>query len=86
MNKVLVVQNLNIYLEEKVLIILNVQMQYVVKRKEERSNLFFSSPIRNPASASAAKKLPVPASFPVTAYSLTKAWNVLNENNQRTEN
>ena len=31
-------------------------------------NLFFFSPIRKPASARAAKKLPVPASFPVTAY------------------
>lgn len=40
-------------------------------------NLFFSSPIRNPASANAAKRLPAPASFPVTAYSLTKAWSIL---------
>lgn len=37
-------------------------------------DLFLSSPRRNPASASAAKRLPVPASsFFVTAYSLTKA-------------
>lgn len=38
-------------------------------------NLFFSIPIRNPASASDANKLPCPASFPVTAYSLTNACN-----------
>lgn len=44
------------------------------------SDLFFSNPIRNPASANAARKLPVPASFPVTAYSLTKAWSVLSAN------
>lgn len=42
-------------------------------RSKITANLFFSTPIRNAASASAAKKLPVPASFPVTAYSLMKA-------------
>jgi len=31
-------------------------------------NLFFSSPIRKLASARAAKRLPVPAFFPVTTY------------------
>lgn len=40
----------------------------------EKLYLFLSNPIRNPASPSAARKLPLPASFPVTAYSLTKAW------------
>lgn len=49
----------------------------MLKRKINKKDLFFSRPIRNAASASAAKRLPVPASFPVTAYSLTKAWNVL---------
>lgn len=36
-------------------------------------------PIRNAASASPAKRLPLPASVPVTAYSLTKAWSTLME-------
>jgi hypothetical protein len=36
-------------------------------------NLFFSNPTRNAASASAATSVPLPASFPVTAYSLTIA-------------
>lgn len=31
--------------------------------------------MRKAASANEAKRLPVPASDPVTAYSLTKAWN-----------
>jgi len=36
-------------------------------------NLLSSMPIRNAPSANAAKKLPLPESDPVTAYSLTKA-------------
>ncbi len=43
------------------------------KKKKNTANLFFSTPIRNAPSASAARRLPLPASFPVTAYSLTKA-------------
>lgn len=38
--------------------------------------LFFSSPMRKPASASAFNRFPLPASFPVTSYSLTKAYNI----------
>lgn len=41
--------------------------------QNELTDLFFSNPIRNAASANAARRLPWPASFPVTAYSLTKA-------------
>jgi len=46
-----------------------------IKAWEEKfkGNLFFSRPMRNAASAREARRLPVPASFPVTAYSLTKA-------------
>lgn len=42
--------------------------------QESRADLFFSTPMRNAASANAAKRVPEPASLPVTAYSLTKAW------------
>lgn len=35
------------------------------------ANLLSSMPMRKPASASPARKLPLPASLPVTAYSLT---------------
>ena len=38
-------------------------------------HLFFSTPMRNAASASEARRLPLPASFgSVTAYSLTNTW------------
>lgn len=45
-----------------------------VNSQKPKAHLFLSSPIRNPASASAARKLPSPASFlSLTAYSLIKA-------------
>jgi hypothetical protein len=39
-----------------------------------RAHLFFSSPVRKAASASEARRLPLPASLLQTAYSLTKAY------------
>ena len=48
--------------------------QNIMSNSINKTDLFLSSPRRNPASASAAKRLPVPASsFGVTAYSLTNA-------------
>lgn len=46
------------------------------KKGYTTANLFLSNPMRNAASASAATSVPLPASFPVTAYSLTIAWTV----------
>ena len=53
------------------------------KHRNEREYLFFSNPIRNAASANAARRLPVPASFPVTAYSLTNACEQESQNHSK---
>jgi len=52
----------------------NVKKKKKNKNKKKKINLFFSRPIRNAASATAARRLPFPASFLHTANSLTKAY------------
>jgi len=44
--------------------------------REFKTNLFLSNPMRNAASAKAAISVPRPASLPVTAYSLTIAYEI----------
>jgi hypothetical protein len=56
------------------LIVLNaLPLEDMSEKKKNNKNLFFSSPIRKAASANDAKRVPLPASFCHTAYSLTKA-------------